>query len=467
MRSGLWTSVAALLASAGLASAQSGLPAQPGSDFQSPQLGSPSASGPALMAGAPQSEAPKEAGCLPPTELPSAPLDPGFGVWVPNGPNAFDPPKPNKPSLRDLGGSGQIWAGAEYLLWWVKQAPIDGPLVTSGTPASQGILNMPGTTVLFGDKSIDYGPLSGGKFTIGFSNPDHNWGIEASAFVLETGRKTFETASDAAGNPVIARPFINALNTMEDRSLVSFPGALAGSIKVTSSTDLVGAEVNLLHGLESGSGGPCFDVIVGFRYLSLEESLTIAQQTTVLTGGILGFNGEPALPPDIVGVSDNFHTRNDFYGGQIGAQMEFNQGRLFIFVSGKLGIGNTHQLVNAAGQTTITDPVTGTRSTPGGLFAVSTNSGITSQNEFTLVPEGIIHVGYEVTKNLRLFAGYTFLYWDDVVRPGEQFTRVVNTSFVPSSLNFGTGLGSPVTSVAGNHTDFWAQGVNIGCAFRY
>jgi hypothetical protein len=406
---------------------------------------------------------------LPPEELPASPGDDaGFGVWVPNGPNAFDSESHTpKPCFRDLCGPGQFWISAEYLLWWVKEAPVNGPLVTGGTPASQGILGMPGTTVLFGDSPIGFGALSGGRFTVGFCNCDHDWGIEVSTFVLETGEKSFQAASDANGNPVIARPFINVLSQSEDRSLVAFPGALAGSISVASSTDLVGTEVNFLRTVDTRSGGPSFDFIIGFRYLSLEERLQISQSTNVLTGGILGFNGEPALPPDVVGVSDTFSTRNDFYGGQIGAQMEFCPGRFFLLLVGKIAAGNTHEVINTGGQTTITNPATGTRATQGGLFAVATNSGLVSQDEFTLVPEGIVNVGFEVTKNLRVFASYTFLYWDDVARPGEQFTRLVNTSAVPSSLNFGSGLGPPVPSVAGSHTDFWAQGLGIGAAFRY
>ena len=54
--------------------------------------------------------------------------------------------------------SGGFWIGAEYLLWSAKGDKLP-PLVTTspaGTPAPlAGVLGAPGTSVLFGDESVN------------------------------------------------------------------------------------------------------------------------------------------------------------------------------------------------------------------------------------------------------------------------------------------------------------------------
>src|SRR5262245_6373932 len=43
-----------------------------------------------------------------------------------------------------------MWFSAGPLVWWLKQAPASGPLVTAGTTAGQGILGQADTRTLFG-----------------------------------------------------------------------------------------------------------------------------------------------------------------------------------------------------------------------------------------------------------------------------------------------------------------------------
>jgi hypothetical protein len=48
----------------------------------------------------------------------------------------------------------------------------------------------------------------------------------------------------------------------------------------------------------------------------------------------------------------------------------------------------------------------------------------------SFVPEAGIDVGYQLTRHLRAKAGYTFIYWTDVVRPGDQIDPTTNNSLV-------------------------------------
>ena len=92
---------------------------------------------------------------------------------------------------------------------------------------------------------------------------------------------------------------------------------------------------------------------------------------------------------------------------------------------------------------------------------------MSSRDEFTFIPEAGAKVGFHLTNHVSLFVGYTFIYWFDVARPGDQIDRVVNPALVPSNLAFGSMVGPNRPAVSFTRTDFWAQGVNIGLEVRY
>jgi len=70
--------------------------------------------------------------------------------------------------------------------------------------------------------------------------------------------------------------------------------------------------------------------------------------------GVIGFNGESILAPATVSVLDSFKTRNDFYGGQVGATLDFHPGKwCFLTVGSRVAFGNTHETLNTLGSTTL------------------------------------------------------------------------------------------------------------------
>ena len=98
-----------------------------------------------------------------------------------------------------------------------------------------------------------------------------------------------------------------------------------------------------------------------------------------------------------------------------------------------------------------------------GLLAQSTNSGRFTRDMFSVVPEIGVNVGYQITDNLTAYVGYNFLYWTNVARPGDQIDRTINISQLS-----GGNLAGPARPVfTPRATDFWAQGVNFGLAFRW
>jgi hypothetical protein len=229
-------------------------------------------------------------------------------------------------------------------------------------------------------------------------------------------------------------------------------------VLVASSLQLWGAEVNGVACLWRTTNMD-FTVLAGFRYVDLQESLRIVNQT----------NDFSVDPNTVTILNDRFGTRNQFYGGQIGGRLAWQINRLDLELTGKLGLGSTHEVVEIQGSSTQSGPFAATPGTfPGGMFAQPSNIGRFSANQFTVIPAMELKIGYQITPRVRAFAGYDFMYWNQVVRPGSQMDRNINTT---QSTVLGTtggvlqGPASPTPLF--NRTDFWAQGVTFGLEFRF
>ena len=83
------------------------------------------------------------------------------------------------------------------------------------------------------------------------------------------------------------------------------------------------------------------------------------------------------------------------------------------------------------------------------------------------MPEVGLDVGLQVTDHLRLSAGYSFLYINNVIRPGNQVNLNVNPSLVPSATAFGSPSGAGQPSVLTKTEDFWAHGLRVMIEFRF
>ena len=129
----------------------------------------------------------------------------------------------------------------------------------------------------------------------------------------------------------------------------------------------------------------------------------------------------------------------------------------------KLGLGSTNSHVLIDGSTIITEPTQNPATYRGGVLALPTNMGNYQQNQFSMIPELGVTIGCELTCRLRVTAGYTFIYWSKVARPGDQIDTNENRSQVPP----GTLVGAPFPQFKFTTTDFWAQGLNLGMDYRF
>jgi hypothetical protein len=369
----------------------------------------------------------------------------------------------NRPSCGEW-----IWADAEYLIWWTKRGNLNAPLVTTGDTTTFGTLGGAGTSVVYGGNNLDYDVHSGGRFAAGlWLTPNHVIGIEGGGFLLEDRPVSFFTASDANGNPVLARPIFNATTGAETVLLVSAPGIVSGSVAVTSHSSFDAWDINATTRCHY-SQCSTLDFLLGFRNLHLGEDLNIYQNSTVLPGGAAGFAGTTIGTSGSFLVTDQFGTLNEFYGAQIGGRWEYRSNHWFVNAMTKIAIGDSHEVVTIAGTTAApAGGGAGATTLNGGLLALSSNGGRQTKDEFAVVPEVGINVGYAITPEIRVFLGYTFLYWSDVARPGDQVSRIVNPALVPTSPTFGNGTGAAVPGRGISSTDFWAQGINLGFELRY
>jgi hypothetical protein len=355
-------------------------------------------------------------------------------------------------------GDGNLWwVDAEYLLWWIRSGNTP-PLVTTGPASTFGVLGQPGTQVLFG--GLDYGASSGGRFSTGLWFCESQvLGIDASFLFLGTTSVNFLAASNSMGSPVLSRPFIGAVTGQQTVEQVAFPGEQAGSVGVHSSSRLIGAETNLrwnpycLCGNGMCGGSWRIGFLGGFRFLSLREDLDIAEDFNDL-GDIVTRHQ----------ITDSFSTRNRFYGGQLGTVIELKRGAWSLDMRAKVALGATSQVAHVSGSEVDTSLNTGQQVRFNtGLLALPTNIGRFSRDQFSVVPELGINLGYQLCEHWRLFVGYNFIYWNNVARPGTLIDPVVNTT----QQSGGTLTGPARPTFAFRNTDFWAHGVNFGLELRY
>lgn len=106
-------------------------------------------------------------------------------------------------------------------------------------------------------------------------------------------------------------------------------------------------------------------------------------------------------------------------------------------------------------------PGGGSASISGGLLAQETNTGRYERDDFSVLSEIGLKLGCDISCRLRATLGYSFFYWPDVARPGDQVD--LNVSQLPPES--ATGANCPEFSFLRN--GFWAQGLQFGLAYRF
>lgn len=395
-------------------------------------------------------------------------------------PDYWTPPQNNSGAWAGSDEScDRFYARLDALLWWTKGSHLP-PLVTTspaGTPqTAAGVLGQPGTTVLFGDQTVgdDFHP--GIRASLGmWLDSCHTWALEADYLTLFQEGTSFDSGP-RSDSTILARPFFDLLPrdaagnptgaaSAQNSELVSFPGVLSGRVTARVTDDFQSAGVWVRHPLLGpcgvGCDDPCsfslrrLDLIAGYRFYRLGDGVTINED---LVGGAgSGAPGTSFL------IQDTFLARNEFHGGEIGLATQFARGRWTLGLSTRVAIGNNEQTVRISGST-ITTPAGGTPTVFNeGVLASRTNIGRFVRDDFVMIPELGLEMGYQWNCHFRTYAGYNILYWANVMRAADQINLNVDTGNLPPAIN----PSLPFPSFPGLASSFWAQGINFGAEWRY
>ncbi len=370
----------------------------------------------------------------------------------------------------------RFYVSAEYLGWFLAPNKLPPLLTTSSAadpndPLHTGALGMPLTQVVYGNNNVAGDYRSGVRMMAGYwFDDDHCLGLELGGFWVQPDMNSVSIGSQ--GNPPLYRPIFNTSEGRQASEIVASAGipgqaSTAGGFTAVNTSMFWGAEANLRSCLLCCDNF-FIDGLAGVKTLGLYESLTMQENPTVTANFTIPGTGIPGLfvPAGTAsGVQDRFATGNQFYGGQLGLAGEVRNGAWSLDMTAKLGVGVTAQTVNISGFTIVQAPGIASQGFPTGLYAGPNNSGLYHRNVFSVVPDIGLGIGYQITQHIRAFAGYDFLYWSSVVRPGAQIDQVVNPNNIAGSPNPGVGPNRP--GFAFNATDFWAQGIKIGLEFRY
>jgi hypothetical protein len=334
------------------------------------------------------------------------------------------------------GPPGSFWLHKQFLLASVSTKPIP-PLVTTA----------PANTVLFGDHFYNDGMYPGFALDTGlWLDKCNTVGVEATFLYLGHQRTDFD--ENSTGNPILARPYTNAVTGQPWAVLIAYPNLAEGGVHAFTSHQVLGADFDGRFNIYCGG---CWrvDALAGYRFLYFEDRL-----------GVDTVSGRPG-GTTATSVQDRFEADNYFHGGQIGLIGTLREGRVSLEAFGKVALGVSHKVISINGETS-TSVAGGTPTvTSGGLLAQATNSGHYGIDDFAVVPEAGLTLGYRLTGHLTAMAGYSFLYWNNVARAGDQ----VDLTLVPPGMPGSGTTGRP--AFPNRTSDLWVQALNFGMELRY
>lgn len=350
--------------------------------------------------------------------------------------------------------------------WTLKNSNIPFAVATTGVT---GILGNPGTRVVLGNSELDYGNYSSWNLNGGFMWANSGAGVEASYYTLD--KNTITGQATSAANPVLARPFfdtnLNGGTGAQNVREIASPGRFGpGSVSFASSSQMWGADLlGVVRCIDDGSWK--FDVLVGGKYLRLQEDLYIRDTSTVGVNGAVFFNGTSLNAGNTTQIVDGTNTITQFYGGTVGARTGYSFGSVSVNSLVKLTLGDSSNTVLGRGTTMLNPGTPGAQTANGGLLVTGLNNTRRQIERVGFMPELGLGATWTPLQFLSFNIGYNFAYLNNVVRPGDQFDTTVNPTFVPTSPSFGVPFGPAAPSAKVQFSDIWFSTFTAGITLRY
>ncbi len=347
------------------------------------------------------------------------------------------------------------WLSTEFLLWHTQDR--DSPALVA-TGAVPGFPILPDAQVAFGDKL--QGEFSGGFRLDTGKYLTENLGVGLRFWILANNNDSFfATATQDPTRPgqviSMSRPFFNTSTGTEDALAISTNGGLIlspgsgteGKLWADSAVNMWAAEAYTRLRLKSNKN--CnVDFLSGYSHLNLDDTLRISSDTFV-------------IPNDVFIAHDEFETRNQFNGGQLGFELSVTEGRMTFRSMTKVHLGNMNQQVSINGEHALAglgDPIV---YQDGGLLAQG-NQGNYERNKFAFIPEANFRLEYCIRKNIHLSMGYSFLYFDNVALAGSQIDPNIDPTPI---LSGGPFTANPAFNF--NDSGMWVQGLDLGLQWNF
>jgi hypothetical protein len=355
--------------------------------------------------------------------------------------------------------SDSFHAAVDYLLFWFKPICLNVPIVTVGNPAAPvpGALGQPGTQIAVGGSpphKLDFGGTSGLRATVGWLRGDGVLGLEVSGLLMDSASDSETFTARPNGTPNSYLPY-QATDNSQQALPFTIPGVVTGRSLAIGSTHLWGVEANATFPFSVDRDGYCIKgaFLAGGRYLDLTDRDRIFNALQLVDN------------PSAVAVgADQVITHNQFYGPQLGARVGLEWGKWSLDYTTKLAAGLTHQVRIYEGAPLLAATEASPLLVPGPLIVLPSNIGRATAERVTLVPEIGLKSRLALNSWCTLSVGYTLIYWNKVLCPGDQMDPTVNVTQLPFH---GPVTGSLAPSPLFVHTDYFAQGLEVGLQVRF
>lgn len=340
-----------------------------------------------------------------------------------------------------------VWMKAELLLWFPQGRDLPPLGVASAQPGLPTALN----------HDLMFHEAFGNDLTPGFRGDIGRYfaggrlGLGGRVWVLGDDDDSVSFGGDGSGH-TLGIPFFNTNGGFEDAVLVGFDDGVtqvAGNANVDSSLSVVAAE---LYGraLLGKSRNHRLELIGGYSHFNISDDLYMSVNRSDFPQG------------NVISFRDEFRTRNEFHGGQIGSEVSLKRGRWTANALTKVHLGNMSQRVAVNGSSTHNVIGAGPVSQfDEGLFARGSVQGVRNRDVFTFAPEMNLKLGYQFRQHVNFHVGYSFVYWSNVALAGDQIDRNI---FLDGNNLGNTG---PDRFVSMKDSGFWVQGIDLGAVIEF
>ncbi|MFO0938848.1 MAG: BBP7 family outer membrane beta-barrel protein [Gemmataceae bacterium] len=353
----------------------------------------------------------------------------------------------------------KIWVSGEYQLLWAQNANtpqlierIPSEFASSGNnsyPESARIAEFPR------NRDIRFGAINSYRVSGGVRIMPE-FAIDGSFFTTDrTDEGASVFGSGLPGTDGIARHYVQAGTGTEISLFSAQPGNYPGHVNVTTDMRAWGADSNLRWDTYSIFVDRT-EFLLGVRYLNLRENFALEDVSNFSDGSSIT-------------IFDQFQTRNEFYGGQVGFHSRIYGTYWSFDWINKYAIGGVRQSVSTFGSNTYTSATGLNDSELGGLYARGANLGTFSRTKFAVAAELALLLGYNVTQNVRLHVGYNVTWISSVIRATEVIDPVVNdsnTRFISQSGTAQTDANRPAFQW-NRASDYHLQGLTFGVTVGY